>query len=161
MNCAVMNLGGKFFDFYNGLLNFIANFRCWCQCRISQPIVTDHAIFVGICNCTRFKRIHISEGLLNSRLHFGKEFVIHIHATQVNCQTDFRKFGVVFLKSFPPLQFCVIHNFGFVGQILCRRVARITCAKIFATCVRENLIHEVLKLATDFNFSFAQKLFYR
>ena len=111
-----MDFAGKLLDPGDGLLDFIADFRRRGERWISQPIMTDHAIFIRIGDATRFERVHIDQRFLDSRLHFGEELVVHVHPAQINRQADFRELGVVFLKAFPLLQFCVIHNFEFAGK---------------------------------------------
>ena len=72
--------------------------------------MAHHALFIGIGDGPRFQRAHIRERLLDFWLQSGKECVIHIHAAQVHRQADPGEFGVIFLKAFPPLQFCIIHK---------------------------------------------------
>ena len=98
-----MNFRGKLLDPGNGFFDFLADFRCWRERGIPQPIMADHAIFVRIGNRAFFQRGHVGQRLLHARFHRGEEFVDHVHPAQVHRQTEFGKFGVIFLKPFPPL----------------------------------------------------------
>src|ERR1039458_3944634 len=45
-----VNLRGEVFDPFDSFFDFLANFRCWRERGIPQPIVPDHSIFIGIGN---------------------------------------------------------------------------------------------------------------
>ena len=49
------------------------------QVRVAQPVVADHAAFIGVGDGAAFERLHVGEGLLDFRLHgAGKSAPISI-----------------------------------------------------------------------------------
>ncbi len=58
-----MNPGGKFYDPFGCLLDFIADFLGWCEGGISQPIMTNHPVFIRIGDGSFFQRCHVGQML--------------------------------------------------------------------------------------------------
>jgi hypothetical protein len=56
--------------------------------------MTDHALFVGVGDGTGLEGRHVSEGLLESGLHGGREIIREGHAADVERQAELRV-GVV------------------------------------------------------------------
>ena len=72
--------------------------------------MTNHTFLIRIGNGALFQRVHVGKRLLHARLHGGEERVIHVHAAQIDGQSEFGKLAIVFLEAFPPLRFGVFHK---------------------------------------------------
>ena len=46
---------------------------------VAQPVVADHAAFVGVGDGTGFERLHVGEGALDFRFHAGGEIRADVH----------------------------------------------------------------------------------
>ena len=105
-----VNFGGKILDPGGGFFDLPADCQRGRERGIPQPIMTDHAVFIGIRDGALFQRRHVGQRLLHARFHAREKLVGHVHAAQVHRQTNLGIFGVILLESLPPLQLCVVHK---------------------------------------------------
>src|SRR5512143_186313 len=78
----------KAFDRFNGVFNFLPDLWRRSPVRAAKPVVTDHAVFVGIGDGPRLESFHGTVGRLYLRLHTGKIVDGKIHPADVECQAD-------------------------------------------------------------------------
>ncbi len=60
-----VNLLGEFFNGLDGLGDLSSDFGGGCEGRIAQPVVTDHAAFIGVGNCACFQLLEVGERLFD------------------------------------------------------------------------------------------------
>ncbi len=80
---AAVDGGGEVLDIGLGLLDFLAQFRGGRKRGIAQPVVADHALFVGVGDGAGLQLAHGGEGLGGERLHFGQEIVAETHPADI------------------------------------------------------------------------------
>ena len=51
---AGMHIRRESFDVFVRFFDICAKFRAGSKRRIAQPVMANHAFFIGICDCTRF-----------------------------------------------------------------------------------------------------------
>ena len=71
------------------------------QLRRAQPVVADHAIFVGIGDRAGFEVLHACEGFLRERLHSAQEVVAKTHAADVERDAERLVAEEIFLITVP------------------------------------------------------------
>ena len=82
-NFASMDLGGKVFDRLKVRKNAVANVGTGGNVWVAQPVMADHAIFVGVGDRPSFKGGHIRKCLAKARLHGGDKGIVKAHAADV------------------------------------------------------------------------------
>jgi len=90
---------GKIFDAGEGGENLGAQFRRRCDGRTTQPVMADHAFFVGISDGTAFEFGHGGEGLLHAWLHRGEEIVRERDAADVEREAEIAVLVKVFFET--------------------------------------------------------------
>ena len=60
-----VNLLGEFFNGLDGLGDLSSDFGSGCEGRIAQPVVTNHAAFIGVGNCTCLQLLEVGERLFD------------------------------------------------------------------------------------------------
>jgi len=63
-NFSGVNTRRKIFNFLKSSFNFLANFRRRRKLWVAEPVVTNHAIFIGISNGTIFEGSDIGQRFL-------------------------------------------------------------------------------------------------
>src|SRR6476659_2466975 len=98
---AGMDISGELFDPRVSFLDVPAQSRTQRPRGIAQPVVTNHAVFIGIGGCARLQLPHLRERLLRPRTHRSQEIVSEPHPTDVDGKTDFAVADKILLEALP------------------------------------------------------------
>ena len=104
---AAVNLRGERFDALQNLRDLRAQI-VGRQIGVAQPIMADHALFVGVGDGAALQFVHLRVGGLQFRLEVGKELVVKRHPRDVERETQVGVGEVKALKAVPELK--GIHN---------------------------------------------------
>ena len=96
-----MNLGCERLDAGQGLIDRLSDFLRGGQGGVTQPVVADHPVFVGIGDGASLEFIHRGERFRQARLDLPDELVREIHSAYVEAQADRGELCVVTLKPLP------------------------------------------------------------
>jgi hypothetical protein len=105
-----MNLVREVLDGADGVLDLLADGGLRSEGGMAEPVMADHAFFVGIGDGAMFEIGHAGEGFLHARFHGGKKIIREVHAADVQGQAESGVMGKILLVTFPQRFGCRFHN---------------------------------------------------
>src|SRR5437660_8714000 len=96
-----MNISREIFNSLICVLNLTAQFCIWRKRRIAQPLMTYHALLVGIGDPTGFRIAHRAKRLVDLGLHLAKKIVREFHPADVDRKAEIVVTQKVLLKALP------------------------------------------------------------
>ena len=105
-----MNFSRERLDCGERFLNGLTQFLLRRERGVAQPVMADHALFVGIRDRALLQLRHRGEGLLHARFHLREEVVRKVDAAKVDGQAERREVREMFLEAVPELFFGELHN---------------------------------------------------
>ena len=96
-----MNIRRKAFDAFVRLFDIGAQLLVRCQCRIAQPIMTDHSLFIRIGDRSRLELPHRGKRLVDLGLHFLEKIVRKLHPANVDGKIELVVAEKISLETLP------------------------------------------------------------
>jgi hypothetical protein len=105
---SLVHIGRKLHDACVRRCDGISNLRARREGRVTQPIVADHAVLVGVGDRPFFELVHRAERSLDWPVHAIEEAIVEPHPTDVDGQIDRRAHRQV-LSVPTPQRACFAH----------------------------------------------------
>ena len=96
-----VNIDRKIFDALNRFFDLRPNLRNRRKPWIPEPVMTDHALFIGIGDSSRLQIAHRRKCFFNQRLHFHKKIVREFHPADIDAEIEIAVVQKIFLKTLP------------------------------------------------------------
>jgi len=98
---ALVHLGGEVLDALDGGFDVVADGGGGREAGVAEPVVADHAVFVGVGDGAFFEGVHGVHGGGHLGPHFFQEVVGKGDATDIHGDAEFFKRQVKFLETVP------------------------------------------------------------
>src|SRR5947208_2358377 len=100
-NSSSVNITRKLFDALVRFLDVGAQLRVRRERSITQPVVSDHALLIRVCDCSGLQFAHGGKGFVNPWPHLVEKIIRKLHSTDVDGEMEIVVTQEVMLKTLP------------------------------------------------------------